>query len=533
MLLFLAACGQKKEAKEAITSIKAEFENPEGVTFKVDDVELAKTLLKTDSARFVFESKIGKEIRYFPEEQTNYCLVNCSNNGLIQTIQECYDNHRPLVLTPDVIWLAICQGVSIHINEQYDSLKGVIFKANKPNEILIRNDELDKSDKNWEKLIASFANETKKYTRDDFYSFFVSEFTTTTPIIKTAYQVTLLESYKKAFEYIGESGCGIPSICLTGTKADWISIFNKLDMLDEICLSNWAKNLKPIISEFISASEGNYDKKFWQNIYKNATEYNAFYISGWIIKFFPYIKERDTDRVYIKELDKMRFGELYIPNKFLDGDDYLLSTLSTDNFPTGIAKVPFTWNNYYKNTTQKMEVYAGFFAIKQYPDKSLEPFVSWAVCDKNATNVHHSLAANESLNLKHQPDYWSPNFAWSLTDSAIYDIKRFKSQSISLAYVKSLILDSLKQNSSFTSAEYSNDTIQIEILSNGRPAGVTMYRSKNQQLSDYIKGLVKGLPEQWFPALAHPADVLDLGDGISEEENKIKVRANSIVKIGL
>ncbi len=180
-----------------------------------------------------------------------------------------------------------------------------------------------------------------------------------------------------------------------------------------------------------------------------------------------------------------------------------------------------------------MEVYAGFFAIKQYHDKSLEPFVSWAICEKNAKIANHSLVENESLNLKHQPDYWSPNFAWRLTDSAIYDVKRFKSQSISLAYIKSKILDSLRRNSRFNSAEYSNDTIQIEILSNGRPAGVTMYKSKNVQLSNYIKGLIKGLPEQWFPALAHPTDVLDLMDAISDEENKIKVRVNSMVKIGL
>ncbi len=256
LLLFLSACGQKKVTIEALTTTKNELEKPIGISFEVDNVELANALLKTDSARFIFENKIGKEIRYFPEVQINDCLVNCSNNGLIQTIQECYDNHRPLVLTPDVIWLAICQGVSIHINEQYDSLENTIFKEHKPDEIIIRNDDLDKSNNYWGKLIASFANETKKYTRDDFYSFFVSEFTTTTPIIKTTYQITLLESYKKAFEYIGESGCGIPSICLTGTKADWISIYNKLDMLDKIGLANWKKNLKPIISEFISASEG-------------------------------------------------------------------------------------------------------------------------------------------------------------------------------------------------------------------------------------------------------------------------------------
>ena len=532
ILPFVAGCGQKQVQYVNTTALITEFEKPKGVSFKVNDVEIADSLLKMDTAKLVVENKIGKEILFFPEEHKDFALVTCPNNGLIQTIQECYDNHRPLVLTPDIIWLAICQGVSIHINEHYDSLKNIIFIENKPDKIVIRNDSLEYSAKHWKSLIASFANETKKYTNDDFYSFFVSEYSTTTAIEKTAYQITLLESYKKAFEYIGESGCGIPSIHFSGTNDDWQIILTKLDMLDKIGLSNWAKNLRPIISEFINASEGKPNKEFWQNIYKNADEYNAFYISGWIIKFFPYIKELESNGVYDEKRGETRVGEIFLPNKFIDGDNYLLSTLSTDNFPSGIAKVPVTWNNHYKNITKKIEVYAGFFAIKQYSDKSLEPFVSWAICEENAISPNHKLAKNRSRDLKHQPDYWSPHFANSITDSAIYDIKNFKTQSSSISYLRSMILDSLQKNTAFINSDYLNDTIQIEILSNGKVNEIVMTYSTNKELKDYIEEHIKNLPEQWFPALAHPSDVLDLMD-ISEEANKIKVRTNSIVKIGL
>jgi len=93
-----------------------------------------------------------------------------------------------------------------------------LFIKNKPDEIVVRNDSLEYSAKDWKNLVGAFANETRKYTNDDFYSFFVAEFTTTTAIDQTAYQITLLESYKKAFEYIAETGCGIPSILISGTK---------------------------------------------------------------------------------------------------------------------------------------------------------------------------------------------------------------------------------------------------------------------------------------------------------------------------
>ena len=490
-------------------------------------------MLKTNTAKKIFENKIEKEILFFPEEHVNLALVNTPNNGLVQTIQECYDNHHPLVLSPDAIWLTICQGVSIHINEQHNSLKSTIFSKDKPDEIAIRNDSLEYSNKHWKNLISSLANETKKYTNDDFYSFFVSDFTTTTEIEKTAYQVTLLESYKKTFSYVGETGCGIPSICITGSKKDWQEILKKLDMLDKIGLANWAKNLRPIIIEFINTFEGKQNKIFWQNIYKNASEYNGFYISGWIIKFFPYVKElEESDGVYDETIGETRVGEIFNLNKFIDEDNYLLSTLSTDNFPSGVSRVPVIWNNHFKNTVRNMEVYSGFFGIKQYADKSLEPFISWAICEKDSKNPNHILLENENRKLKHNDDYWSPNFTTHITDSAVYDIKRFKSQSNSLAYIKLMILDSLKNNRAFKEVDYLNDTIEIEVLSNGKTAGITMTKSENKELLDYIKTLIKKLPEPWFPALAHPGDVLTIMD-LSEEENKIKVRANSVVKINL
>ena len=50
-----------------------------------------------------------------------------------------------------------------------------------------------------------------------------------------------------------------------------------------------------------------------------------------------------------------------------------------------------------------------------------------------------------------------------------------------------------------------------------------MTKSENKQLENYIAKLIKELPKLWFPALAHPTDVLDLID-FSEEEKTVKIR---------
>ena len=512
--------------------LKTDFVKPEGITFKVHDVEMADSALMVENSTLVFENRIEKKILFLPEEHAGMGVVSCANNGLIQTVQECYDNHRPLILTPDVIWLAICQGVSIHINEHYDSLKNKLFTANKPDEIMIRNDSLGEAAKYWAQLIDAFSSETQLYTKNDFYSFFVSDFSTTTDIERTAYRITLLESYAKAFEYVGESGCGIPYITVAGNKRDWKIILEKIEMLEKIGLTEWARELRPVISEFVKAADGKPDIEFWKNIYKNATEYNGFYISGWIIKFFPYIKELQSegDNNFDETQGGYKREEVYLPNKFMEGDSYLLSTLSTDNFPSGIAKVSIVWINRFKNNTVMMELYAGFFAIRQYEDRSLEPLISWTVCEKNAKLPAQLVSYNQYLNLKHNPDYWSPYIVRRITDSAVYDIKRYKTQENSVAYIKQRIIESLKNSREFCEVELMNDTVEVVVLSNGKVGGVTLKGADNVKLSSFIAELIKGLEKPWFPALAHPTDALDLMDYTLEEET-IKVRVNSIVKI--
>jgi len=67
MLILVTACGQKQGNKETHTAQITEFEKPKGVTFKVNDVELATTLLKTDKAKLVFEIKLEKRFSSFPK----------------------------------------------------------------------------------------------------------------------------------------------------------------------------------------------------------------------------------------------------------------------------------------------------------------------------------------------------------------------------------------------------------------------------------------------------------------------------------
>ena len=502
------------------------------IDFIVDTVKIADSLLPTVTAQQVFENKLGKKILYFPSQHKNKQFVNARNNGLIQTVQNCYDTHRPLTLSPDIIWLAICQGAAIHINENYDSLKNVIFKNEKPVTLTVRNDNLEDSPKEWEKLIADLSADTKTYTNKDLYSFFVPNFSTTTTINTTTYQITLMAAFEKKFKYVGESGCGIPSIKLLGNKKDWQNIYEKLDKLDAIGLADWKENLKPIIQQFIASYDGNIDPLFWQDIYKNASEYNGFYISGWIIKFFPYIKTLENWK-YDKEKHSTRVDEVYKPNPFLNGFDYLRSDLSTDNFPSGIAKIKLKWNNYTNNEYKDLEIYAGYFGIEQEKDKSLAPLISWVICEKNSPKIESKFEWFHLEPEAHNNNtYWSPNIPDILSDSAIYDIKNYTNQSSSLAPIKTILRQAIAKNPKTKNINPTGIKIEFVVLTNGSITEIKIMNRTNKNVETIIKNELNNLPKKWFPALNNIKNNRYLMF-VSEKDKDLKIKVNSLVKLTL
>ena len=131
-----------------------------GVTFNVSSVKPADSLLKKYPVKDMMELKIEKKISFLPDEHKNERLIYTRDNGFIETLQYCYDEHRPLKLSPDHIWTLICQATSIHINQHYDSLKNIIFTDEKKEELIIRNDSLENNARYWGTLIKDFCYET-------------------------------------------------------------------------------------------------------------------------------------------------------------------------------------------------------------------------------------------------------------------------------------------------------------------------------------------------------------------------------------
>ena len=281
-----------------------------------------------------------------------------------------------------MIWLMIAQGFATHVNENAEALRSQFVDFDGKKNIDIRRDEFVKGSKNNDGMGAfdEFSQKIEANTGKGLLDLITNDFTTTGPIEKAAFQVTLMDAMKSYFDYSMTTSCGIPEITLEGSVEDWKAIEKKAAALAQYDLAWWIDELMPVLKEFTKAAEGKADKEFWESIYKwNHVGSGNPYVTGWVLKFFPYKKAGNKMVKFIgtnKSVDE-ETGETIV---------YDLRA-GTDDFPSGISLAPFIWNYY--GTFYKMEFAAGFVGYQQDSSTlSLRPEISWAVIDlgKKASN---------------------------------------------------------------------------------------------------------------------------------------------------
>jgi Domain of unknown function (DUF4419) len=86
------------------------------ITFKVDDVQPCQNLLSTQQGRQQFEEKIDTFLLAFSHDNSFEVVQNLGNCSLVSVVHLAFSEHRPLLLTPDAIWMTSAQGFAQHIN---------------------------------------------------------------------------------------------------------------------------------------------------------------------------------------------------------------------------------------------------------------------------------------------------------------------------------------------------------------------------------------------------------------------------------
>lgn len=232
-------------------------------------------------------------------------LINRGQDVMYQTFIFAFADHRPLVISPDMIWLLISQTFGRYVNENAEAMRPLFVNHEGKVDLVVQSkqDILHDKDYQWDELFNQFSTEIAKNTKGDVTETVTANFSTTTAVERIASQITLMEAMKKYFNYVElYVSCGIPSIILKGTPADWQEVEKKTAALDAYDMGWWTRELKPLLRQFTRAAEGKPDAKFWKNIVmedrpdrlrgggcsnEEPTEFD-----GWFLKFFPDTKTR-------------------------------------------------------------------------------------------------------------------------------------------------------------------------------------------------------------------------------------------------
>ena len=329
---------------------------PAQVTIKIEG------LSKPESLLHMRKVSMGESTLAMNVDADSLAYLN-DKNPFFYGMYDAYADHRPFVLSPDMIWLLISQGFSHHINANSEKYRDRMVDFSGKLSLVVESDRpLDSAQ--WDVLIPQFAEEIKKNTKGTIAETIIADFSTTTNYELIASEITLMEITKPYFEFVVMYvACGIPEVTLLGTTEDWQKIYDRAMQLRSYDLDWWIDELEPILKQFIEASKGEADVKFWRNMFKWHTqeEYGApNIIDGWIVKFYPY--DKDGKRFDLKTLTI----ESNLPNEKAEAD-VLFIEINEDG-----------------STTETMiELYGGFMGLEQNPETfALTPKIGWEVMKK-------------------------------------------------------------------------------------------------------------------------------------------------------
>lgn len=379
VLLFLAvtlSCSAKQGVSQQ-TDDKKTFVVDENLPAPKKDMGIQSgDLIAKQWAR---ENNVKNPIAY-SFKNDNLCYLG--QDIFFKFMVEAYADHRPIALSPDIIWNLIAQGFCQHINNNPEALRDriVYHERGKIELSVMTKDELHSPNVKWDELLNTFDNMIAERTKDNLADVMRADFSTTDKTTRIVSQMTLMSSVKAFFDYsVIYISCGIPNITIEGTPDDWEKVLNKTLQLRKYDLDWWVDDLVPILNEFINASKGNINKVFWQNIVKkNRPEKfvgggcswdRPTELDGWFLKFMPYDKKGKRT-----------------PQKV---------TYNYKDMPSQVINVDFMYKNLETNTTTPMEMLCGFVGIEvDSTTNAMRPKLGWMVCEKDKQLEIESLTEN-------------------------------------------------------------------------------------------------------------------------------------------
>ena len=289
---------------------------------------------------------------------------------VLQGFVNAYKNHRPVTISPDIIWLLIIQGFSQHVSANAEQLRPMFVNFDGQKELVVDRQDLNffamQSEDYEKEIFPDFIKQISEYTGKSIVETMTPNFTTTTTVSLAVGQLSIMSAMKNYFKYkVSLGGCGFPYVTIEGSLEDWTKINTKLNELKKYKFEWFTDKITEIVNKIIETKKGNVDQKFWKEMIRFKEpdgSYSPDYIDGWFTKFFPYNFHSEVINGPIYEATPMPSEMLSIP--------FILKIV-----PPGMEEKDVEPIN--------CELLAGFVGLTQNKtNSSLKPEIGWLMRKK-------------------------------------------------------------------------------------------------------------------------------------------------------
>ena len=375
-------------------------------TFPVASVERAKEPLRSEPFHAVIQEYFGRAhgasdvIRPVVESPGVHTLLHASRLAFV--------DHRPLVLSPDAIWLTLVHGLATHINRDPERYRDKLVSHAGELTLRVQTDTLfvpGSLENTWaEDVFPMFSRQIREHVGERMHDLLCARFSTTGKVEQAAFEVALMDVFQAYFHYAGECICGIPEITLEGTVDDWTDLRRRVEAFQSLGLGWWLQALRPILDQFVAAAAGDVNTAFWHDLYQHHAPDNSYggpydRMSGWIGALLPYtsygknpliVGETSAYRLSVKWIQFDPFpGTRYAAKpveppvtRYPDLGLHYECPVAIRNFSLAVSRVPVEWTFRGGEASRDLSFIAGLIATEQDEQTmALRPSIGWAVTD--------------------------------------------------------------------------------------------------------------------------------------------------------
>ncbi len=340
------------------------------ITFDVDEV--TPVLDRKPAVKLALDTMLEAQV-LATSEGVDRCIAPAvlaaygGMNGLVVTVHTAFGEHRPLTLSPDALWLAILQGFSIHLSVEGENLRKRFVEFEGQRTLTVSVDGTE----SWHDVLEQFRTAVTGQMNPGLVTAMTERFSTTSDDDHTAHIIATMSAFSRFFDYEMVGICGIPSVTLTGTAADWVKLRDRFRVLAEFDLQWWSRRLEPVLGKLIESAQGKPDVRFWQSLYKPKSAYGGERITGWLPALFPYLEQS--------------------PGQFVRNDSgfehWVHEPIAPSSLPAGLSSAQVRQN------PRLLTLFSGFLGAKQLDDGSLSPLVGWAIGESSIDMLFDKLAS--------------------------------------------------------------------------------------------------------------------------------------------